>query len=68
MARKSYKIVRTINGEEAGTLYNFPYKRDAQKRLQAIKNASRYPIFDSSRDSFAANKYGDIYRFSIITQ
>ena len=63
--RTMYKITRTIDGEEAGTLYNFPYIRDARERLSKIAAACRGEITETTRDSFTAIVHGQTFHFAI---
>lgn len=60
-----YKITRTIDGKEAGTLYNFPYIRDARKRLGEIAAMCRGEITETNRDSFTAIVHGQTFYFAI---
>ena len=60
-----YKITRTIDGKEAGTLYNFPYIRDARERLSKIAAACRGEITEPNRDSFTAIVHGQTFYFAI---
>lgn len=60
-----YKITRTIDGKEAGTLYNFPYIRDALKRLGEIAAMCRGEITETNRNSFTAIQHGQIFHFAI---
>lgn len=60
-----YKITRTIDGKEAGTLYNFPYIKDARKRLGEIAAACRGEITETTRDSFTATQHGKVFHFAI---
>lgn len=68
MTRRMYKISKTINGEDAGSLYNFYTKKLAQTRLANIMALCRYPIAESGRNYFVGYNNGDIYRFDIKIQ
>lgn len=67
MKAKITKRIKHLDGKETicESLYNFPTMREARMRLQSIKNACRYPIIETDRNFFKADKYGDIYLFSI---
>lgn len=60
-----YKIIRTIDGKEAGMLYNFPYIRDARKRLDEIAAMCRGEITETTRNSFTATQHGKVFHFAI---
>lgn len=49
-------------------LYNFPSFKEAQKRLQSIKNLCRYPVIEEGKKFFKANRYGEIFIFRIEKQ
>ena len=63
--RTMYKITRTIDGKEAGTLYNFPYIRDARKRMGEIAARCRGEITETTRNSFTAIVRGRVFHFAI---
>lgn len=60
-----YKINRSIDGRPAGTLYNFPYIKDARKRLAEIAAMCRGEITETTRNSFTAVQWGQVFQFSI---
>ena len=66
MMKKMYKITRAIDGKESGTLYKFPYIRDARERLNKIAAACRGEISEKTRNSFTAIQHGRIFHFAII--
>lgn len=70
MKAKITKTIIKINAtkEKGNTLYNFPSVKEAQKRLQSIKNLCKYPIIETNKNYFKANRYGDIYIFAIEKQ
>lgn len=70
MKAKITKTIFHLNGNTTvcESLYNFPSIKDAQKRMQSIMNICRYPIVESGKNYFKANKYGDIYTFRIEKQ
>lgn len=68
-AKITKQIVHTDgNISFCDSLYNFQSVTEARKRLQSIKNMCRYPIVDSGKNFFTADKYGEIYIFRVEKQ